>query len=208
MDCNSDVLGWLVDRPDRFAPHLHLPLQHASDAMLQAMRRPYSGAAYARLVEEVRVRLPHAAIGSDVIVGFPGETDEDAGTLAAYLESSPLTHLHVFPYSDRPGTVAERLPAKVHGATVKARAQRLRTISRALSARFRESQAGTTRPALTIDDGRVAVTDNYFKVPAPEGLARNQWVNVLIPPADEPGLRARVMAPPEADGPMRRQSGP
>jgi threonylcarbamoyladenosine tRNA methylthiotransferase MtaB len=182
MDCTPDVLRWLVDRPDRFAPHLHLPLQHASDRMLQAMRRPYSGAAYARLVDDVRARLPHAAIGSDVIVGFPGETNDDAERLAAYLESSPLTHLHVFPYSDRPGTAAERLPGKVHGAVVKARAQRLRGVSRVLSERFRASQAGTIRPALTIDDGTMAVTDNYFKVPVPAGRARNEWMQVVIPP--------------------------
>ncbi len=146
------------------------------------MRRPYSGAAYARLVDDVRARLPHAAIGSDVIVGFPGETDDDAEALAGYLERSPLTHLHVFPYSDRPGTVAERLPGKVHGAVVKARAQRLRAVSRVLSDRFRASQAGTIRPALTIDDGTMAVTDNYFKVPVPDGRVRNEWVRVAIPP--------------------------
>jgi threonylcarbamoyladenosine tRNA methylthiotransferase MtaB len=181
MDCTADVVGWLVDRPDRFAPHLHLPLQHASDGMLRAMRRPYSAAAFARLVDEVRARLLHAAIGSDVIVGFPGETDDDAELLAGYLESSPLTHLHVFPYSDRAGTVAEALPGKVHGAVVKARAQRLRAISRALSERFRASQAGTVRPALTIDDGTMAVTDNYFKVPVPERRARNEWVEAVIP---------------------------
>jgi threonylcarbamoyladenosine tRNA methylthiotransferase MtaB len=184
MDCTPDVLGWLVKRPDRFAPHLHLPLQHASDRMLQAMRRPYSGAAYARLVNDVRASVPHAAIGSDVIVGFPGETDKDAELLSGYLESSPLTHLHVFPYSDRPGTAAERLPGKVHGAVVKARAQRLRAVSRVLSDRFRAAQAGTIRPALTIDDGTMAVTDNYFKVPVPDGRVRNEWVQVAIPPAD------------------------
>ncbi len=182
MDCTAGVIGWLVDRPDRFAPHLHLPLQHAADPLLRAMRRPYSAAAFARLVDDVRARLPHAAIGSDVIVGFPGETDEDAEILAGYLASSPLTHLHVFPYSDRPGTAAERLPGKVHGAVVKARAQRIRTVSRQLSDRFRASQAGTARPALTIDDGTTAVTDNYFKVPVPGGDARNQWVMATIPP--------------------------
>jgi threonylcarbamoyladenosine tRNA methylthiotransferase MtaB len=183
MDCTPGVLTWLIDRPDRFAPHLHLPLQHASDSMLQAMRRPYTGAAYARLVDEVRARMPHAAIGSDVIVGFPGETDDEADALATYLERSPLTHLHVFPYSERPGTVAERLPGKVHGAAVKRRAQRLRAISRTLSDAFRASQVGSLRPALTIDDGTTAVTDNYFKVPAPPGCARNEWVQVTIPAA-------------------------
>ena len=183
MDCTASVIERLVDRPDRFAPHLHLPLQHASDPMLRAMRRPYSAAAFARLVDDVRERLPHAAIGSDVIVGFPGETDGDAETLAGYLASSPLTHLHVFPYSDRPGTAAAALPDKVHGVAVKARAQRLRAVSRVLSDRFRAAQAGTTRPALTIDDGTMAVTDNYFKVPVPKGHGRNQWVEVTIPAA-------------------------
>lgn len=185
MDCTPDVIGWLVDRPGRFAAHLHLPLQHASDRVLGAMRRPYTAAAFAALVGDVRARLPHAAIGSDVIVGFPGETDDDADGLARFLEASPLTHLHVFPYSDRPGTAASALPGKVHGAVVKARAQRLRGISRALSDRFRASQAGSVRPALTIDDGTMAVTDNYFKVPVPGGRARNEWVSVAIPSAGD-----------------------
>ena len=162
------------------APHFHLPLQHASDRMLQAMHRPYTGEAYAALVHTIRQRLPHAAIGTDVIVGFPGETEEDFEQLASYLEGSPLTHLHVFPYSDRPGTVASALPGKVHGAVVKARALRLREISRRLADRFRAAQRGTTRPALTIDDGSVAVTDNYFRVPAPPGRGRNQWVAVTL----------------------------
>jgi threonylcarbamoyladenosine tRNA methylthiotransferase MtaB len=89
--------------------------------------------------------------------------------------------LHVFPYSDRPGTAASRLPDKIHGSLVKVRAQRLREISRDLADRFRESQRGTRRPALTIDDGSMAVTDNYFRVPAPPGHARNEWVEVVIP---------------------------
>ena len=111
-----------------------------------------------------------------MIVGFPGETDADAEMLAGYLASSPLTHLHVFPYSDRPGTAAEVLPGKVHGLAVKVRAQRLRAISRVLSDRFGAAQAGTTRPALTIDDGTRAVTDNYFKVPVPRGTpGTNGW---------------------------------
>ena len=113
------------------APHFHLPLQHASDRILERMRRPYSIAAYGELVNTIRARLPHAAIGSDIIAGFPGETDADFEALTSYLEESPLTHLHVFPYSDRPGTVASTLPDKVHGTVIKARAQRLRDLARA-----------------------------------------------------------------------------
>ncbi len=183
MDCTNAVLDTITAAPDRFAAHLHLPLQHASARILTAMRRPYSAEQFARLVTDVRRRLPDAAIGSDVIVGFPGETDHDFDTLARYLEDSPLTHLHVFPYSDRPGTAASELPGKVHGAVVKVRAQRLRGISRVLADRFRASQAGRVRPALTIEDGRVAVTDNYLRVAVPPGHGRNEWIAALVPAA-------------------------
>ena len=184
MDCTPAVLDVIAGAPARFAAHLHLPLQHACDAMLRAMQRPYTAGDYASLVDDVRRRLPDAAIGTDVIVGFPGETDEQAERLAAYLERAPVTHVHVFPYSDRPGTVAERLPGKVPGAVVKARAQRLREVSARLATTFRRSQVGRTRPSLTIGDGHMAVTDNYFKVPVPGGRPRNTWVDVVIPPGD------------------------
>lgn len=185
MDCTPEVLDVVAGHPERFAAHLHLPLQHADDDLLAAMRRPYTIAQYAALVDSVRRRLPDAAIGSDIIVGFPGESDAHADTLATYLETSPLTHLHVFPYSDRPGTEAEALPGKVHGSVVKARAQRLRDVSRALATRFRAAQTGRVRPALTIDDGRTAVTDNYLRVPVPAGRARNEWIDVVVPPPDD-----------------------
>ena len=162
------------------APHFHLPLQHGSNGVLERMRRPYTVEYYSALVDRIRDRIPHAAIGSDVIAGFPGETDEDFNELTTYLETSPLTHLHVFPYSDRPGTVASALPEKVHGSVTKARAQRLREISRGLADRFRAAQRGTLRPALTIEDGSVAITDNYFRVTAPPGHGRNEWITVHL----------------------------
>lgn len=190
MDCAPAVLDVVAGAPWRFAAHLHLPLQHACDDILRAMQRPYTAAYYADLVDEVRRRMPDAAIGTDVIVGFPGENDAQAEVLAAYLASSPITHVHVFPYSDRPGTVAERLPGKVSGLVVKARAHRLRAVSTELAARFRDSQVGRVRPALTIGDGRTAVTDNYFKVPVPEGFRRNTWVEAVIPPAPAASLDA------------------
>jgi len=184
MDCTDAVIDVIAGHPGRFAAHLHLPLQHADDDMLASMRRPYTIARYAALVETVRRRLPDAAIGSDVIVGFPRETDGHAEALASYLQSSRPTRLHVVPFSDRPGTEAEALSGKVHGAVVKARAQRLRDVSRALAARFRAGQTGRVRPALTIDDGRTAVTDNYLRVPVPAGRARNEWIDVVVPPPE------------------------
>ena len=107
MDCSPDVVKWIAEH-ECFAPHFHLPLQHASDRVLAAMRRPYTIEQYASLVDGIRARMPDASIGSDIIVGFPGETDDDFEQLASYLEGSPLTHLHVFPYSDRPGQKRRR----------------------------------------------------------------------------------------------------
>jgi threonylcarbamoyladenosine tRNA methylthiotransferase MtaB len=179
MDCPPQLVE-LVASSDCFAPHFHLPLQHASDRILSKMRRPYRIAQYASLVEHVRSRLPHASIGSDVIVGFPGETDIDADELASYLESSPLTHIHAFPYSDRPGTDASQMPEKVHGAVVRERARRMRDIGSRLTRRFRESQMGAVRRGLTIDDGSFVVTDNYLKVRIASGRSRNERVMVRI----------------------------
>jgi threonylcarbamoyladenosine tRNA methylthiotransferase MtaB len=188
MDCTDEVIELVTDRssgteptPGVFiAPHFHLPLQHASDGLLQRMRRPYSLAQYAALVSGIRRRLPHAAIGSDILVGFPGESDDDFRTLEDYLIGSPLTHLHVFPYSERPDTDAASYAGKVHGTTVKHRAARIREISRDLQAEFRDRLRSTRRPALTIDDGALAMTDNYVRVPVGPGHIQNEWVMVTL----------------------------
>lgn len=185
MDCSEAVVD-LVARSGRFAPHFHLPLQNASDRVLQAMRRPYSRGYYQRLVDMIRGRISHAGIGSDLVVGFPGETAEDFEENLEYLSSSPLTYLHVFPYSDRPGTDASGLAAKVDGKTVRERARAIRAVGSELAARFRMSQLGTIRPALTIDGGRIAVTDNYLKVRIQVSQPENQRVRVRITSAGEP----------------------
>jgi threonylcarbamoyladenosine tRNA methylthiotransferase MtaB len=178
MDCSRDIVELVRD--GCFAPHFHLPLQHASDRMLAAMRRPYTIAYYEQLVDFIRERMPHASIGSDVIVGFPGEAEDDFEQLAAYLERSPLTHVHVFPYSDRPGTAAASMSGKVAGAVVRERGRRVREIAARLAERFRHRQIGSIRPALTIDDGSTVVTDNYLKLRIPAGRPRNERVRVLV----------------------------
>jgi threonylcarbamoyladenosine tRNA methylthiotransferase MtaB len=179
MDCTPSIVQLVAESP-RLAPHFHLPLQHASDRILGVMERPYTAALYARLAESIRVKIPHAAIGSDVIVGFPGETGVDFAELERYLESSPLTHVHVFPYSDRPGTRASLLGGKVPGPVVRGRGQRIREIGAALAARFRASQAGSVRRGLTLEDGTLVVTDNYLKARIPPGLPRNVWTDVTL----------------------------
>ncbi|HEX5473829.1 MAG TPA: tRNA (N(6)-L-threonylcarbamoyladenosine(37)-C(2))-methylthiotransferase MtaB [Vicinamibacterales bacterium] len=180
MDCTGGILDRVV-ASGRFLPHFHLPLQHASDRILARMGRPYTLEYYRRLVDDIRARLPHAAIGSDMIVGFPGEDADDFGENVRYLPSSPLTHLHVFPYSDRPGTAASSLRPKIDGAVIRERGARLRAIGADLARRFRAAQAGTVRPGLTLEDGTLVVTDNYLKVRIPPRYARNERVSVTIP---------------------------
>ena len=184
MDCSREIVD-LVASSGRFAPHFHLPLQHASNRVLAAMRRPYTIDYYASLVDDIRARIPNASIGSDIIVGFPGETDEDFEQLASYLERSPLTHIHAFPYSDRPGTAATAMTGKVNGVVVRERGRRIREIGRALTARFRDSQVGTTHRALTLEDGTLVVTGNYLKVRIPAGRSRNEWVQVTLTSHDD-----------------------
>jgi len=179
MDCSPEIVD-LVAASDCFAPHVHLPLQHASPRLLAAMRRPYSIEYYAALVDRIHARMPHASIGSDIIVGFPGESGDDFEALAAYLERSPLTHLHVFPYSDRPGTLASTLGGRPSGVVVRERAGRVREIGRRLTDRFHDSQIGTLHDALTLEDGSTAVTGNYLKLRIPPGRSRNQWVRVKV----------------------------
>ncbi len=191
MDCSDEVIDLVAASP-RFAPHLHLPLQHASDAMLAAMRRPYTASRFRAIVERARERMPDAAIGTDVIAGFPGETESDFSELEGFLREMSPSYLHVFPYSDRPGTVASAMPSKVPAAVVRQRAERLRGVARELSARFAKGQAGTERAALTLDDGTVALTDNYLKLRIARGRARNQRVRVRIIPGLP--LRGEVIA--------------
>jgi threonylcarbamoyladenosine tRNA methylthiotransferase MtaB len=148
------------------------------------MRRPYTIERYSALADDIRARIPDASIGSDVIVGFPGETDEDFEELASYLERSPLTHVHVFPYSDRPGTAATAMRRKVSGLIVRERGQRIRSIGARLSARFREAQIGTVHRGLTLEDGSLVVTGNYLKVRIPPGRRRNEWVDIVITGGD------------------------
>jgi threonylcarbamoyladenosine tRNA methylthiotransferase MtaB len=179
MDCPPEIVACVAGH-DCFARHFHLPLQHASPRILSAMRRPYTIGYYADLVESIRTRMPDVAIGSDVMVGFPGETDEDFECLCRYLADSPLTHLHVFPYSDRPATEASRMAGKAPGALIRMRAQRIREIGHGLATRFRESQVGSVHRGLTIDDGSLVVTSNYLKIRIPPGQARNQWVRIRV----------------------------
>jgi threonylcarbamoyladenosine tRNA methylthiotransferase MtaB len=183
MDCTPEVVD-LVASHACFAPHFHLPLQHASNRLLAAMRRPYTVEEYGALVQRIRRDIPAASIGTDLIAGFPGETDDDFETLRSFLAASPLTHAHVFPYSDRPGTAASSMSGKVAGDIVRARAQQLRETAARLSRDFQAGQIGTVHRALTLDDGTLVVTGNYLKLRIPAGRSRNEWLAVRVESTD------------------------
>jgi threonylcarbamoyladenosine tRNA methylthiotransferase MtaB len=185
MDCGEPILD-AVAASGRFLPHFHLPLQHASDRMLAAMRRPYTLARFRSVVDGIRRRLPDAAIGTDLIAGFPGETERDFELQSAYLRGAPLTHVHVFAYSARPGTEAAGMTPKVPSAEIRRRATGLRAIAADLNARFVERQLGCERTALTLDTGTIALTDNYMKLRIPPGRARNERVRVRVASAQPP----------------------
>jgi threonylcarbamoyladenosine tRNA methylthiotransferase MtaB len=191
MDCSRDIVD-LVAESGRFEPHLHLPLQHGSDRVLASMRRPYTVDAYRRLVDGIHARLPHASIGTDVIVGFPGESEADAHESERAIADMPLSYLHVFPYSDRPGTEASTMTPKVPPETVKRRGARLRDLGARFSSGFVRSQLGAIRPGLTLDDGTTVLTDNFLKVAVAPGLTRNTRVNVRID-TDSPQLAGSVV---------------
>ena len=196
LDVTQDLIE-LFAASDRIAPHFHMPLQSASDRILAAMHRWYRAEHYARRVELIRERLPHAAIGADVITGFPGETEADYAETVRFIEERPFTYLHVFSYSLRPGTKAASLPGHVPGHLIRRGARELRAMGEAKSEKFRRSQIGRTLRVLTLrcdpkDDPlqTPALSENYLPVMVPEVLPPNEWLTVSVSHEDGKNLIA------------------
>jgi threonylcarbamoyladenosine tRNA methylthiotransferase MtaB len=155
----------------RFMPHFHIPLQSGSDRILGLMRRRYTTAKFADRIARVREKMPDAFIGIDVIVGFPGETDDDFEATREFLERIRPAQLHVFPYSVRPGTPAATMPGRVPERVAAARAAGLGALSDTLYMEFTARFSGTTAPVLwegAHKEGLMSgFTPNYIKVTAP-----------------------------------------
>ena len=186
LDVTRDLVH-LFAGTERMAQHFHVPLQSGVDRILAAMHRWYRAEHYARRVELIHEHLPHAAIGADVIAGFPGETEGDHAATLAFIEPLPFTYLHVFSYSKRPGTAAASLPSQVPGATTKRRARELRALGEKKSAAFRRSQIGRTLRVLTLhrdeqnDVGSTpALSSNYLRVRVPGFLPSDLWQEVVL----------------------------
>jgi threonylcarbamoyladenosine tRNA methylthiotransferase MtaB len=189
LDVTQDLVE-LFATTDRIAQHFHVPLQSGSDRILAAMHRWYRAEHYARRVELIRERLPHAAIGADVITGFPGETEAEHAATLAFIKRLLFTYLHVFSFSKRPGTKAAALSNEVPGAVIKRRARELRALSEAKAAAFRRSQFGRTLRVLTLrrdissegpaDDTTPALSSNYLNVRLRGIFPANLWLNCYV----------------------------
>jgi threonylcarbamoyladenosine tRNA methylthiotransferase MtaB len=164
----TDELIRLAASDNKILPHFHIPLQSGCDKILGLMRRRYTRDVFAKRVNSVRNMLPLAGIGADVIVGFPGETKSDFEDMYTFLEAMPLSYLHVFTFSERPGTIAEKLPGKVPFKEKEERSKTLINLSHEKNSSFTKMNLGQTSYVLfekKQDDGFVTgFTSNYLKV--------------------------------------------
>jgi len=185
QDVTEDFVSLVADS-ERIAHHFHIPLQSGSNRILRAMHRWYRAELYAERIQLIRRLIPDAAIGADVIVGFPGETDEDFRATSDFIEALPFTYLHVFSFSTRPGTKAENLASPVAAPLIRERAQSLRALAQQKSVAFRASQDGALMRALTLarsgDGWTEALTGNYLKVRIAGRCPPNEWRSVRIGP--------------------------
>src|SRR5690242_5487104 len=179
QDITEDFV-YLIASSARLAPHFHVPLQSGSDRVLKAMHRWYRTAHYSERLRVIRRVLPDAAIGADVIAGFPGETDEDFRATTELIRNLPFTYLHVFSFSARPGTAGATLGNTVPPSVIRERARALRALGRQKSTEFLASQSGRVLRALSLarrsDGWTDAITGNYLKVRVPGQHAANQWL--------------------------------
>jgi threonylcarbamoyladenosine tRNA methylthiotransferase MtaB len=203
LEVTRDMVTLFASSP-RLADHFHMPLQSASDKILAAMHRWYRSEHYARRIDFIHEQLPHAAIGADVIAGFPGETEDDHAATMNFIESRPLTYLHVFSYSVRPGTRAASLPNHLPAGTIKRRARELRVLSEKKSALFHRSQVGRNLSLLTLrhsdstasDEWTPALSSNFLKLRLAGPWHPNQFVNAVCSSSPqslvEPALSERL----------------
>ncbi len=177
----SNEMIEFVSRSSKFMPHFHIPLQSGSNKILADMRRRYKRELYAEKVELIKKLMPHACIGVDVIVGFPGETDDEFRETANFLESLDVSYLHVFTYSERDNTYALELKPVVPVHVRNERNKILRNISYSKMQQFTEQHIGQSRKVLFESVNKNGMmegyTDNYIKITAPY---RKEWENTIV----------------------------
>ena len=188
MDFSDDLLGLMADSP-RIARHVHAPLQSGSDTVLRRMHRKYRPRHYADRVIKARTLMPDAAIGADVMVGFPGETDAEFAETVRFIDELPFTYLHVFTYSARPGTPAADAPAQVPMPIRKQRNRQLRELADLKNLAFRQRFVGRPLSVVTLGQGNMALSSNYLKVELLRPAIDNLLLDVPIGALTDGGLR-------------------
>jgi len=188
----SDALLELMATSPRLARHLHVPLQSGSDAVLRRMRRTYRARHYEDRIRQARRRMPEAALGADVLVGFPGETDAEFEETRGLVERLPLTYLHVFTFSARPGTPAASAPGQAPPRVRKERNRVLRELGATKNLAFRQSMVGRTLSVVTLGVPGQALSDNYVKVELADAREPNRLIDIEIGGLSEQGLRERA----------------
>jgi threonylcarbamoyladenosine tRNA methylthiotransferase MtaB len=200
MDVTEDLIQIFAGSA-RMARHFHMPLQSGSDRILAAMHRWYRAEHYARRAQLVRESLPEAAIGADVIAGFPGETEADHQATLSLIDQLPLTYLHVFSFSSRPGTAAAGLQNQVADQVIARRARELRALGEKKKATFQFAQAGSTIRALTLHRSGEnalgpwtrALSSNYQDVRVSGEWPANQFLEVRIRSASDGHLNGTAL---------------
>jgi threonylcarbamoyladenosine tRNA methylthiotransferase MtaB len=192
MDFSDDLLGLMAESP-RIAKHVHAPLQSGSDGVLRRMHRKYRPRHYADRVLKARRLMPNAAIGADVMAGFPGETEAEFDQSCAFIESLPFTYLHVFTYSERPGTPAADAPSQVPMAVRRRRGRALRELAAQKNLEFRRRLVGRKLSVVTLEEPGMALSDNYIKVELASRRPPNQLIDVEIGAATPAGLREAAL---------------
>jgi threonylcarbamoyladenosine tRNA methylthiotransferase MtaB len=182
----SDELIELMAGHEKFARHFHIPLQSASNTVLSRMRRRYTAEQFTRLIEKISAAIPDCGIGTDVICGFPGESDEHFQETFDCLARLPITYLHPFTYSVRPGSEAEGYGDQIPGDVKKRRTRSLKRLMRDKQLAFRKRHVGKTMPVLLEASRRgqrrllAGWTDNYLRVELGEGEVESGIENVYI----------------------------
>jgi threonylcarbamoyladenosine tRNA methylthiotransferase MtaB len=183
MDWTDELIN-LVASSERIAKHAHVPMQSGSDTVLRRMHRKYRPWHYREKILKIRNAMPTAAIGADVMVGFPGETEAEFLETRRMIEELPLTYLHVFTYSARPGTPASEHTGQVPAPVARERNRILREIASSKKAVFMRSLVGSSVSAITLHSGEAefteALTDNYLKMKIYGCHSSNRWMNVKV----------------------------
>jgi threonylcarbamoyladenosine tRNA methylthiotransferase MtaB len=190
---SNEIIDFCLNEANKFVPHFHIPLQSGSDALLEAMRRKYDSTLYRNRIEQIKVTQPDTCIGVDVIVGFPGETDEEFMTTYNFLKDLDISYLHVFTYSERANTTAKKMANSVPIHVRRDRSKMLHILSDKKKRAFYESQIGKSGTVLweneNHDGWMHGFTENYIKVKALFNEAKvNTFQDVTYQAIDTDGI--------------------